>query len=1158
MQLISRKRRKWLAVHFLMLVGFVLLQSAVVYGQSPTHGKLITYTCKEASLSDALRQIERLSGYYRLQFTYEDVAEYRTTLSLKDAGMEEALGQALRGTPLKYSADGRFIQIFRPQNPDGKRGNGVSGTVTDEEGEPLAGATVRRQGGKEGTITDLNGYFNLPLSVAHAVVEVSFIGKKTLTREVSRGESVRLMLTDDSRMMDEVVVTGIQTIEKGRATGAYALIDASDMKNIYSTDVFDKLEGTVPGLYVDGDKNLTIRGLSTLNANRRPLIVVDGFPLESSELNLNPNDIEQVTVLKDAASASIWGIRAANGVIVITTKRGAKQSKLEVSYAGNLTSTAKVDWDDLHILSSDEYVKVAFENVMTQGISGSAYAGLNELEKIYRQYDEGDITLDRAWEQVGELGQFNNARQITDNFYRRAFTQQHNLSLSAGGERVSTYVSLSYDQDKAREVGNESDKFNLLVNNDFRLHRTFSAQLGLRGTYRHSLDNGTDMTAYEPWKRILNDDGSYYQEQNGVDETWQAECEALGMKDWHKNVLEEMRMNDKRSEAYNLSSSLKLVWTPLAGLELSAQGNYEFGNTESTKFYSEDHFYTRNLVNQFTEVALGDDGRPSAIVAHHLPRSGGIKDLSNTHFTSYSVRSMASYSGSFRDWEYKVLAGNEVYSLEGNSYSNRLWGFDPERLTSQSINLAEVQGGVIGYNGYKNTLHEDVDHYGETLERYVSYFGTANVNYLGRYDLFGSVRLDQTNLLTNASRFRNNPSWSVGGKWDLDKEKFFQAPWVDALSLRLSYGLTGNIDKSTSPDLVARADSDFDIPSLNYLTITNPANPDLGWEKTYSWNAGVDYVLWGGLLSGSIDFYHKLSKGLLADIDIDPTGGWTSILKNSATVRNVGVDFALTARILRRTQLQWDATLNLSLNRNKVTDISYTPSRRGAYRRNPLKGHPIGTYAVHRYGGLDEEGEPTFMKPGSDTRYPYTELNTLTLDDLVYVGSSNPPVFGSLSSEWRYKDFTLDVLLTCRFGSKLRLPAPKPSMFGLYTEWLGEKYRWVEGADNTGKWVPKLYTASPYAPLNRDECLLYSDRMVDDGDVIYFRSVTLRYDATRLLRHIGLRGGSLSLGGENLGFWAANRYHLDPDALTSATTLYEISPGLGTRPRLVVGINIDF
>ena len=454
------------------------------------------------------------------------------------------------------------------------------------------------------------------------------------------------------------------------------------------------------------------------------------------------------------------------------------------------------------------------------------------MEKIYQSYDNGILSLGDAWNQVNLLGRFNNSKQITDNFYRHAFTQQHNVSLSANSEKVSTYASLSFDQNRMQLQGNEYNKFNLLVNNDFKLHKTFTVTLGLRGTYQKAKNNGVDMTGYEPWMRILNDDGSYYNEYNGISESWAEECYTLGMRDWHKNSLEIMKMNDNKSTEYNLSSSLRLVWKPIPGLTLSSQGTYEFGNTQNVQFFSQNHYKTRDLTNRFTEVAV-EDGHPVGIVANHLPTSGGIKNLYDTHLQSYSIRNTISYNNAFKDFEYRAMVGNEIYSLEGNQYSNWLWGFDPDLLTYQSVDLASLQSGVYGYNGRIQTLDEDVysTSYVERLERYVSWFGTANISYSNKYDLFGSIRLDQTNLLTNASKFRNNPSWSVGAKWNISKENFLHSSWIDNLSLRVSYGLTGNIDKRTGPDIVGQASSDYNIPNLNYIMITNPANPSLGWKK---------------------------------------------------------------------------------------------------------------------------------------------------------------------------------------------------------------------------------------------------------------------------------------------------------------------------------------
>ena len=1113
----------------------------------------VTLDLRGATMEEFARQVKQQTGY---TFFYNDLTAPELepiTLQTENKLLGDVLREVVGSRGYDFVVEGKTI-IFKKAVPQ-PRAVKVTGRVDDEHGEPLPGVSVVLKGTTTGVATDINGEFTLMVPDAEAVLVFSFVGMKTQELPVVADKPMRVVLESASEQMDEVVVTGVQTIEKGRATGSFALINQEDMKAVYSMSLSEKLEGQVPGLYLDKNNEMIIRGVSTLNANTKPLIVVDGFPMESSELNLNPNDIEQVTVLKDAASASIWGIRAANGVVVVTTKRGAQNKGLQVSYSGNVTYGSRASWDDLHILNSHDYAHLDFENAVAQGVSNRPYSGRTEIEDIALAYENGELSLEQAYAKVDTIGMFNNQKQIEDNFYRNTFSQQHNLSIQAGGERNAMYISLSYDQNKDTEVGNEYNKVNLLFNNDVYLRKNFTASLGVRGTYQVTKRNAEDVTEYEPYKRILNDDGTYYNERTGISDVWQEAFLELGMKDWHKNILENMRMNDKKTKDYNVSTSLRLSWKPIEQLELSSQGNYEFGNSEAIDWYSEDHYYTRDLTNQYTEVDV-QDNRPVKIIENHLPTSGGIRDITNEHTISYSVRNMITWADQQGEFDYKVMIGNEFYSLEGNTYSDRLWGYDPELLTSQSINLADLQAGVPGYTGTGDDFNLSyAPSTTETLERYTSYFGTASVTWRERYDLFGSVRLDQTNLLTNAKEFRNNPSWSVGAKWNIAREDFFKADWVDDLGLRLSYGLTGNIDKSTGPDIVVEAETDF-WTQMNFLNVTNPSNPELGWERTYSWNVGVDAMLWNGRLNLTADFYNKKSKNLLANVEIDPTAGWTSVYRNSAEVENRGVDLTLSGKLIDRA-VEWDATLQFSFNKNEVTSLNYTPTISGAYSGSPMLGQPVGYIAVHRYGGLDEDGEPTFLYEDGGEQQSYLDLGNLTIDDLKFMGRTEPPVFGSLSTSLRFYDFTLSLMVNYKFGHKMHLPAPIPSMFGLRKEWYSEEYRWVEGDLNLDKWVPK-HSTNLFQDFNRSECLERSDKLVDDADMIQLKSVSLEYDFTRLLNKIKIRGGSLRVSAENVAYWVANDWDLNPDQVIEGA---DGSYGLTfdpAKPRMVVSLNLNF
>ena len=1136
---------------------FLIMGLTSVYGNAFSQLK-VNLTVHNATLQEVFEQLTETTDY---RFVYSSDLLNKTqkiTCDFQNESIESVLAECLEGTNLWYRVEDNIVVISpkfqRPYTPVEEIT--INGKVVDENNQPLPGVAVLLKGTTIGVATDVNGNFQLTIPKQESLTLVfSFVGMKTQERIVRDEKSITVIMEEETKMIDEVVVTGVQTIEKGRATGSFALINQDDMKAVYSMSLSEKLEGQVPGLYLDKNNEMIIRGVSTLNANTKPLIVVDGFPMESSELNLNPNDIEQVTVLKDAASASIWGIRAANGVVVVTTKRGSQNKGLQVSYSGNVTYGSRASLDDLHILNSHEYARLDFESALVQGVSEQAYIGHTEIEDIVYKYDHSEISLEEAYAEVDEIGSFNNRKQIEDNFYRHPFTQQHNLSIQAGGERNAMYISLSYDQNKDTEVGNEYNKYNLLFNNDIFLRKNFTVSLGVRGTYQAIKRNAEDVTEYEPYKRILNDDGTYYNERNGISDLWKESFLALGMKNWDKNILRDMRMNDKKTKNYNVSTSLKLTWKPIEQLELSSQGNYEFGNSEAIDWYSEDHYYTRSLVNQFTQVEVVDD-RPVSIIANHLPTSGGIRDITNEHTISYSVRNMITYSDQKGDFDYKVMVGNEFYSLEGNTYSDRLWGYDPELLTSQSINLSELQSGVPGYYGTSYTLNLTyAPSTTETLERYTSYFGTASVTWRERYDLFGSIRLDQTNLLTNASEFRNNPSWSVGAKWNIAREDFLKADWVNELGLRLSYGLTGNIDKTTGPDIVATAESDY-TTNMSYLNVTNPSNPELGWEKTYSWNVGADAMLWNGRLNVTADFYAKKSKNLLANVEIDPTVGWASVYRNSAEVVNRGIDLTLSGTLIDRA-VTWDATLQFSYNKNKVTDLNYTPTINAVFQGSPLTGQPVGYIAVNRYGGLDEYGDPTFLYEDGGEPQSYLDLDMLTIDDLKFVGRTEPPVFGSLTSSLRWRDFTLSLMVNYKFGHKMRLPSPIPMMFGLKTEWYSEQYRWVEGQDNSDKWVPKHSTAL-FQDINRTNCLIRSDKLIDNADMIQLKSISLEYDFSRLLNKIKIRGGTLRVSGENLGYWVANDWKLNPDQVSYTAydgAVLSLDP---LKPRMVVSLNLNF
>lgn len=1123
-------------------LSFMLILSLSLPGYAGIQSGKVDLQMKSVSVQEV---VEEISSQIGIGFLYrgEELKNHMLEeVNFQGMEWEEVVKEILEPLGKTFKVEKDLILIVdKPQSEinstnEAQEQKTIRGTVTDDQGVPLPGVSVVIKGTSIGVATDIDGNYSLEIDQDETVLVFSFVGM--VPQEIKyNGQSVlNVKLITDAETLGEVVVTGLQTIEKGRATGSFTILENEELDRVVSTDFREKLVGASTGVYVDKDNNLVIRGEGSLMTTTKPLIVVDGIPLESSVMNINPNDIDQISVLKDAASASIWGVRAANGVIVITTKRGTKDGKVSISYSGDYSIEDKVDVGDYHRLNASEYAALEFERSLGKGIfRWSPYQGYNQIQKVWMDYVQaGTISLEEAKARVANIGSFDNERQIEDLFYRHKVVKQHNLSLTAGNEKVSHYFSLNYDQTDKELVGNSSDKMNFIGNTDINIAKGVDLQLGVRGTYQNDKNNG-DGSAWSmlPYERVLDENGEYVDQNKSIAKEYRDLLESNGFLDWSMNNLRQVRTNDNEQETINFATSAKLTLELLKGLKFTTYGSYETGRVEGRNLYGKDHDAVRSLKNQYTEV---DDPVTPEIVDYHMPQKGGLLDLSNTRLVSFAFRNTLQYDFTYDDFRVKLMAGNELYSLKTRFNSNRLFGYDNKTLSSEAIDLASLQAGKVkGYTG-TNTSYRYSPMVGETVEKYASYFGTGAVTFKEKYDVFASVRLDQTNMLVNSRKFRNNPSWSVGGKWQLSEESFFSSEWINSLAVKASFGLSGNINKNTGPDITGRIDQSTFLAGLNYLSITNPENPQLGWEKTNVLNLGVDFSMLNNRLHGSVEFYQKNSKDLLSDVKNDPTSGWGSILKNAATVRNRGLDLSLNGRILDN-ELKWDAGLNFSYNHNEVTSISYTPSASGLYFQTPMKGKPISYIAALRYGGLDANGEPQVMKKGDDTKLPYQAMYSLTIDDHKFMGRSTPPMFGSLSNTFQYKNFTLGILVTYKLGHKVRMPAPDNSFFIDFnpTEWMSEKYRWTKPGDELTKWVPKLDASPGFVSGARINAVKYSDYLVDDGDIIRLKSISLAYDLNKICKKLPVvKGGSIRCSAENVWYWAANRYNLDSDYLANS------------------------
>lgn len=1117
----------------LLKMRFTLLLVCLFAFSAMASSQKVTLSVQNVTLNAALNQLKNQSGV-RILFDSEQTRNILCeTCHFQDAELKDVLDRLLENTALGYQEIGG-VYVIR-QLPPLAKAIKVSGRVVDSQGHPLPGVSVVLKGTTTGVATDVNGNFELMVSkVDRPVLVFSFVGMETKEVAVVGEKPMQVVMKEDAEVMEEVVVTGYQSIKSGRATGSFQILKAEDMDNIVATDFTKKIEGAVPGLMVDPDGKMLIRGKGTFQAETAPLIVVDGFPMESSTLNLNPADIDQITVLKDAASASIYGVRGANGVVVITTKRGSATGKLSVSATANVQVGQAPRLKDLEYLNSSDHVDLEWElykaGILNMTLMyGAAYT---EVGDIYQQVGKGTLSETDAQKMLERYRSYDNRKDLEKYFYQSELLQQYNVSMRGGGEKNSFYAAVGFNKQQEKVIGNDGWRANFILNNDIHFTNSIKLQLSLKGNYYKENDNGIDVVSdgIRPYVRMLDNKGNYVNEFYGIPQNKKDELMQAGYLDWTYNRLQNRRMNDNTLKGSNVAANINLSVDVFDGLNLSTGFVYETGADKRENYHSLHTYYTRNMINRFTYMDPQTKEK-----TYHLPK-GGMLQTDNSWLYNWTWRGTAAYSKSIGDFDLSVSAGLEMSSFRTVGAVDYYYGYDPQTLVNIQIDMAELQTGVDGYDTsrgkqmlYDKNRHTDVEN------RYASFFALANFTYKKKYDLFGSYRLDKTNLFGRSSEYRDNPAYSIGAKWTISSEEFFQADWVSRLALKVSYGLSGNIDKSTSPYLIGYESADFwtGQPSLQF---SYPENPLLSWEKSFVWNVGAEFGLFGERLNGSVEYYRKKSTDVLAAEQVDYTCGWggtfySSVMKNSASIVNSGIDLNLNGLIIDR-GLKYNMGLILSYNHNEVVKINRaTASISDLSSTTPLKGQPVDYVYAYRNAGLDETGEPMVYNRAGE-RLSWTKMGDFTLDDIKFVGRSTPPVFGSWTNSLKWKGATLDLMFTYKFGHKIYLPytattsnADQQSVHKSVAD------RWRKTGDEKTTWVPKV-SNSPYEDPQRKMSVSHSDKLADDGAIIRLRSLNIGYSFKSLLTKQNLfKDITLRFSGENLFYWSKSGY--DTDYLTT-------------------------
>lgn len=1094
--------------------------------------KKVTINVKQANVENVLAQVKKQTG---LNFFYSsDLAKSwpKVTVKVTNKSAQDAINQIASAIGCSYDVNENIV-TFKQQALSGKQ-RLVEGVVVDDSGAPVVGAPICIGETRVCTITDADGKFSFKIPTEQTTLKISYLGMETEYVTISAGQQTvrRTVTLKSDNVLENVMVTGYQSISSGRSTGSFAVVKPEEMHTVVSNNFVDNLEGKVAGLSVDGQGNMIIRGQATIYAETKPLIVVDGFPMEYDSYTINPNDIEQISILKDAASASIWGVRAANGVIVITTKKGKNNQKTTVSYNGSLKVGSKFNTESLGYLNSAQQIEFEREYYANNDVISSYLTGSNrysEAAEIEMKFKQG--TLDAAGRDAAyaKLAGYNNMKDIEKEFYRNPFLQTHNISISGGSHISNNYLSLNFENSLQGLKGNDENRINLQFNNVTALCDKITLTSGVRGKYSNQNTYSGNPTSMMPYVHLLDENGNYVNEYKGVSQLWKDDLQKKGYGDWSYNRLKDRSEVEDNTKAYNVSANLALDFVLPLGFKFTTSGMFTVDHSTNEILNSRNSYYARDLFNRFTSIDAAGN------LTNNLPE-GAVKDNYEVNSTSYTWRNVLNYNFAAKDWDVSAMAGCELFAIRTKTGYDCYFGYDPQGLTfGHNLDFKTLTStGVVGYDPSFGKMTLDYQPYVKDVEdRYFSTFGTASGTYKGKYTLFGSIRYDKTNLYGRSSKYRDQPTWSVGGKWDISRENFFHADFVDNLSLKASYGLSGNIDKTTSPYLIAKSASDM-FSGLPCLIIGNPENLELGWEKVYTTNVGVSASMFNNRFHVGVDYYNRKTKDALGMAVLDPTTGWTSIKKNASSLVNRGLDVEISGSPVKTKDFTWNSSLIFSYNYNKVTEVSDNAgTMQSLFSHNPVEDRPVDYVWSIRTSKLTSEGELQVMNAKGEVG-GYALASTFTLDDYVFNGRTTPPYFGAWTNSFSYKDFTLDFTLNYKFGHKMMAP-------DISNVYLGQRIynsfdnRWRQAGDEEKTWIPRsMYglQSGTYSMI-----LGHVDHAVLDADIIRIKSIGLAYNFNNLLNSKVVKDLNLRFAVENPYFWVKNSEGLDSDRMISGSYL---------------------
>ena len=1182
LQRLSVGRRMYLAMRLTVVLTILFSMNVFANAMSQT----VQVKLENATLRETFKVLKQQTGVYFV-FNEEELDHaVKLNLNLDRISLEEAMQQILKGLPYTYEIVNEMVVIKpQPRQPQ-QEVKTVRGKVVDVNGDPLPGVTIVIEGASIGCATNEKGEYSLTVGNKKGIKLIySFIGMETEVRVWNGEEVMNVKMKESAQNIDEVVVTGYQVLNRRESASAVSAVKTEDIYMAGAPSIDQMLQGQIPGLMVmntSGEPSATpkirIRGTSTINGNKAPVWVVDGVileqnvPVTASELNsedaeylignaisgLSPQDIESITVLKDASATAIYGVKAANGVIVLTTKKG-RIGKPTVSYHGEMVVNQRPSYRNFNLMNSAERMQLSKE-IFESGLRYSSNITLNPDDSYEGLLDALiNRKIDRTEFANLSMEMANRNTDWFDLLFRNAITHSHNVSVQGGTERAKYYFSAGYNDNQGGAKGSVSERFTSLakVDVDMNDYIRFSAKIDFSTTKNEGYSVVNPFSyAYKTTRTLkpYDEDGSYHMYNKSSK--------------YFYNVLKELENTGKDAKSNDFNALLNLNVKLVDGLTYQGVFSYHNSATNTRDWKTAES----NAITQIRGYEYKEyDETADEYWESPLPY-GGILEQGHTTKSGYTVRNSLNYVKVFNGvHDINLFAGSEIRGTKYNGVNVTGYGWTPEfgerfmPVYTSSFNSRYATTGAL--------LPKNIN----SVSRVASFFGTASYAYDNRYVFNFNIRSDGANKFGSNPKYRWLPTWSVAGKWTLTNEDFM-ANFADKgnfVAIRGSYGVQGNIHDDATPHLILQILNRDPVSNLNQSAIYRLPNPDLRWEKTKSWNVAVDFSFFSDRLSGSIDVYKKRTEDLIMDKTVATSNGRSRLYINAGEMDNTGIEGNLSLGLIRNQTFDWDFNLNFGRNINEVklaNDDFYSDMEEINQMLNgniPIEGEKAGTmYSYHYAGLMAEDGYPLFY--GKDGKL-YHDGDPRRME-LIKSGSIYPDLSGGFDTQLTFKKrLSLSLGFTYSIGGVKRLPSVYDDrgrafdpVANVSTDW---NNRWRKPGDETRTDIPAIYneriaedfpTRGLRNTSDEDFDIMYTTYFYDlssarvvKGDYLRLRMVGLSYRMPeKLINKLGVSSMMLRFQASNLHVWASKKWNgLDPETPEANIPLL---------PSYSLGVNVSF